>query len=316
MTLLRADPRSVWRRLLGIAFEDIGVGSSQAAMSATSLAARGKGRRDGWAAEAAMSACRLLAQAPKDRSADFLLLGALHAPALERARAECRALSPPDRLDIVADGSRPLAERAVGAWLASGLEVRGEQRVGPGDLNGLLRTYAELGAPHSLVEAVAIAARRTREPVTLFQPLLWLEAVKGATEIVDSPLPHSAIVNGIPVCALDKHTRLGQQAINRFGRENAAIARFVRDYLPGSRRDGALRLAVFYADGGLTRPVLRWAGAAALERLGLAGEFASVNVALPVGDDLIGLARENLAHLNAIRARLLTRLWLEQREAV
>jgi hypothetical protein len=101
-------------------------------------------------------------------------------------------------------------------------------------------------------------------------------------------LPHSAIVNGIPVCALDKHTRLGQQAINRFGRENAAIARFVRDHLPGSRRDGALRLAVFYADGGLTRPVLRWAGA----------------------------ARENLAHLNAIRARLLTRLWLEQREAV
>jgi hypothetical protein len=309
MRLLRADRGFVWRRLLGIAFEDIGLGSIRAVLSATSLAARVKGRSVSSAAQSAiLSVCSILARAPKDRSADVLLLGALNAPALEPTRRAFRALSLRGRLDVVADGSRPLPQRAVAAWLASGLEVRGEPRIGAGDLNGLLRTYADLGAPASLVEAVGVAARRTREPVTLFQPLLWLEAIKGPTTIVDSCLAQSALVNGIPIVALDMYTRLGQQAIHRLGRDNSLISCFVRDHLPGSRRDGALRLAVFYADGALTRPTRRWAGAAALERLGLAGEFARVNADPAIGDALIGLVRQELSHLNAIRAGLLTRL--------
>jgi hypothetical protein len=53
-------------------------------------------------------------------------------------------------------------------------------------------------------------------------------------------------------------TRLGRQAIKRFAQENAEIAQFLSKRGCASGDDGALRMAVFYADGALTRPTLRW----------------------------------------------------------
>ena len=46
----------------------------------------------------------------------------------------------------------------------------GEQRVGPGDLGALMRTYAELGVPERLLEAVAVAIKKAREPFVLLLP--------------------------------------------------------------------------------------------------------------------------------------------------
>jgi hypothetical protein len=51
-----------------------------------------------------------------------------------------------------------------------------------------------------------------------------------------------------------------------------------------------------------------------IEKLGVAADFSAINVAAAVGARLIGLVHENIAHLNAIRARLLTRDWLARRE--
>ena len=132
-TLYRADPRAVWRRLLIIAFEDVGIGAIEGVTSTAARVADAQMRREAGGDEAAfLATCRQLAEAPKDRSADLLFAAALHDPALEAVRAECRALSLPRRLDLVADRSRPLPERATAAWYASGVESRGERRVGVG----------------------------------------------------------------------------------------------------------------------------------------------------------------------------------------
>ena len=48
--------------------------------------------------------------------------------------------------------------------------------MGPGDLGALMRTYAELGVPERLLEAVAVAIKKAREPCPLLLPLLWLAA--------------------------------------------------------------------------------------------------------------------------------------------
>jgi hypothetical protein len=139
-------------------------------------------------------------------------------------------------------------------------------------------------------------------------------AAEGATSVVEHPLAQSGLVNGAPLYALDSHTRLGRQAIQRFGRENAEIAQFVARHAPASRDDSALRLAVFYADSALTRRRLHWEHSAMIEKLGVAADFSAINVAAAVGARLINLVHENIAHLNAIRARLLTRDWLARRQ--
>jgi hypothetical protein len=117
----------------------------------------------------------------------------------------------------------------------------------------------------------------------------------------------SGLINGVPLYALDRHTRLGRRAIGRFAQEDAEIAQFLteRDCDPGD--DGALRMAVFYADGALTRPTLRWRYSAELTAASIAADFHKVNVAASVGVELVELVAAHIAHLDAIRSQLLSR---------
>jgi replication-associated recombination protein RarA len=69
-TLYRYDPRSAWRRLLVIAYEDIGIGALGAVITTTLRSANAKAYREtGGDEAAALTISQMLAVAPKDRSA-------------------------------------------------------------------------------------------------------------------------------------------------------------------------------------------------------------------------------------------------------
>ena len=306
-TLYRHDPRAAWRRLVIIAYEDVGIGAPGAVSVATWLSGDANARRElGGDEAAALAISQILAKSPKDRGADLLFAVVLHDPALEIVRTQCRSLSIARRLEWVADPTLSLPERALAAWHSSGVESWGDRPVGPGDLGALMRTYADLGVPERLLEAVVHATKKTRAPFVLMLPLLWLAAADGETELVDAPLAPSGLFNGVPLYALDKHTRLGGEAIGRFARENREIAQFLTEHAPSSRQ-AALRMAVFYADSALTRPTLQWRQSAELAAAGTAADFHKVNVAPDVGAALIQLVSAQIADLNAIRAQVLSR---------
>ena len=307
-TLYQHDPNSTWRRLLIIACEDVGIGALGAVLMtarrcANVKALRAKGR-DG---AAALATAQMLAEAPKDRSADLLFTVVLRDPALETMRSNCRSVSVVRRLEFVADPTLSLPERALAVWHSSGIELRGEQRVGPGDLGALMRTYTELGVPERLLEAVVVAIKKAREPFILLLPLLWLAAAGSESELLDRAPAPSDLISGVPLYALDSHTRLGRQAIRRFAEENAEIAQFLTEHSCGSVDEGALCMAVFYADGALTRPTLQWRHSAELTAAGVAADFHGVHVAASVGAELVELVAAHIADLNAIRGRLLRR---------
>jgi hypothetical protein len=304
-TLYQYDPRSAWRRLLVIAYEDIGVGALDAVVTTTARGAKAR-REAGGDEAAALQTSQMLATAAKDRSADLMFAIVLHHPALKSARSRLRSVSVDRRLEWVADPTLSCCERALAAWHSSGVEERGEPRVGPGDLGGLMRTYAVLGVPEPLLEVVRLALKKTRAPFVLMLPLLWLEAAEGEIELVDSLLPPSGLINGVPLCAIDKHTRLGRQAIGRFARENAEIAQFLKKHARGSR-DAALGMAVFYADGALTRPTLQWRQSAEFTAAGVAADFHKVKVGASVGVELVELVTAHIADLDAIRLQMLSR---------
>ncbi len=244
-TLYRHEPRSAWRRLLIVACEDAGIGAVDAVIATTLRSANAKACSElGGDEAAALATAQMLAQAPKDRSADMLFTAAQHDPALEIIRARCRSAPVAQRLEFVVEPTLSSPERAVAAWHSSGVESRAERRVGRGDLDALMRTYARLGVPERLIEAVALALRKTHEPIALFLPLLWLSAAGGETGFVDSPLAPSGLIDGVPLYALDKHTRLGRQAIGRFARENAEIARFLTERTAPARERCAWRFSM------------------------------------------------------------------------
>ena len=137
-------------------------------------------------------------------------------------------------------------------------------------------------------------------------PLLWLAADGSKTELLESPLTPSSLINGVPLYALDRHTRLGRQAIRLFSRESVEIAQFLTERGCGSGDSGALRMAVFYADGALTRPTFWWRHSAELTAIGRAADFRKVDVAAGVGAELVQLVAAHITQLNAIRSRLLS----------
>ena len=75
---------------------------------------------------------------------------------------------------MVGDSTSSLPTRVIATWYASGVEWGRERRIGLGDLGGLMGAFRELGVPSDLVTATHIAATRTREPIVLMTPLLWL----------------------------------------------------------------------------------------------------------------------------------------------
>jgi MgsA AAA+ ATPase C terminal len=118
-----------WRRLLIIAFEDIGAADTDAVVETVAIATTPKwrSRRGEWRTLAYV--ITRLAEAPKDRSADYLISTAESHPSLGSVRERLLKASTEDRLRIVADPSQQLPVRALAAWFSSGIEAYNGLRI-------------------------------------------------------------------------------------------------------------------------------------------------------------------------------------------
>lgn len=305
LTFYHHRKSALWRRLMVIAFEDVGAGSADAlAMTVAAGTDPAFRKNSGGDVALALHLARLLAEAPKDRSADYLICGARGHPRLEGARNEYGSLPMPQRLRGVIT-AEALPRRALAAWFASGIEWGRDRQVGPGDLPGLMDAFRQLGVPQELVEATRIAAVRTREPITVMVPLVWVAAHQTyAPAVEELDLPSSPNVAEIPLYALDMHTRVGREAIGRFARENDAMRGILERWVPERCRRETAMIAAFYADAAPLKRRLKWSGSAALESYGIETDFLKVAAPAEAHQPLLTAARENLAHLNAIRAEV------------
>ncbi len=301
--LWQTDRAVAWKLLLGIAFEDVGVGSVDAVI-ATAMACSAKWRKVvGGDAAVAVAVARMLASAPKNRGTDHLGTAAAGHPDLADFRTLLRTLAIPHVLGMVKDTSLPLVERATAAWNASGVDLWPNRRVGPGDLPALLATYRDLGAPDAVLQATAMALRKVREPIIVMFPLMVMAAKQGG--IVDKPLAAISMAGDVPLCALDVFTRLGKTAIAQFATTTPSICAALNDLLPYRLWAKATGFAVFYAEGGLINHRLEWPGGDAIERLCIEAELLPIGFPAACITDFISLVQTELPRLNAIRMDLL-----------
>jgi hypothetical protein len=222
VTLYEQDRRSLWRRLMVIAFEDVGAGSTDAAIQTVAA-----GIAPSWRATAggdltvALYLCGVLAEAPKDRSTDYLICAAKDHPDLEAARERCGGQPMSTLMELAANVDMPLAQRATAVWYASGIDTESEKSVSYGNLAAMFDLFRRLGVPLALGVAAGMSVKRLREPITLLVPLVWSAAQPGDHPTVrEMPVPPATAVDGLPLYALDKHTRLGKRAIEQFVRQN------------------------------------------------------------------------------------------------
>lgn len=296
---------ATWRRLAVTGCEDVGVASIPAVVATINaafdpdLVAQ---RRDlGWL----LTAVRNLAAAPKDRSGDLLASVIHHHPSLDDVRGEIGAMPVSRRIELAADPLADFYHRAVASWFASGIEWGYERRVGKGDLPALLAAFADLGSPSAWLQVVQLAARRTREPLTVMLPLLWLELSRTAGEVVRCSVPATREVGCLPLYCLDKHTRAGKAALHQFARENAEVRRVLQMHVPKRNASSVVCWAAFHADGSSLTERLTWLRGTEIERLGIEADLLQAGIP-PGGIEAIrDVIEANLDHLNDIRERLL-----------
>jgi hypothetical protein len=308
LTFLSLKGSAIWRRLMIIAFEDVGAGCPDAVIQTVAACSDpGVRKSAGGNVAVALRLAQLLAAAPKDRSPDYIFCAAKDHPIMGVTRHACDASSLSHRLAEVARPSLALPERAAYAWYASGIECGRERRVGKGDLPALLQICRDLGAPDQLVGSTEVAAMRTREPITVMVPLVWLEAHASPVTVSETIVPPTRLADGVPMYALDKHTRLGRDAIRRFAHENDAVREVLEHHVPKHARREAAYMAAFYADAVPVAKRLVWEGTKKVEALGAEADMFKVGVPVEGIQPLLEAFRGNLDHLDKLRAEVFIR---------
>src|ERR1035437_2289598 len=164
-TLLRDAPEKLWRRIGGLAFEEIGLADTSVTELATATLG-GKRSRESLGGEwrVASTVVKLAARAAKDRAADDLLMTAELHPTFTEARRELAAMSTRKLLALII-GGEPLPVQALACWFAIGTDRRPSPRLSyrRGDPQAVFDALNEAGYPHALVETAREGFRRTRE---------------------------------------------------------------------------------------------------------------------------------------------------------
>jgi hypothetical protein len=303
LTFLAQRGSAIWRRFIVIAFEDVGAGSADVvAMTVAASTDASWRKKSGGDAVVASHLARLLAEAPKSRSAEHLITSSDQHPSLEQERRVVSTSSIADNLADVADKSNSLTHRALAAWCVSGIGWEREKAPGS-NLPALLDTFRQLGVPDELVAATGIAATKSREPITLMVPLIWLMAHDAQTPtVVEAAVPGTIVLDGVSMCALDKHTRVGQEAIRSLVKYNGEIRDCLAKFVAPAGWNAAAYMAAFYADAAPLASKLSWDGADQLEAMGTETDLLLSGVTPEGVVPLLKVFRENVDHLNKLRA--------------
>ncbi len=309
LSFLKVRGNALWRRFLTIAFEDVGAASAASVIRTVIACDSPQWRKNvGGDFKVAAFLARILAQAPKDRTSDYLICAAQRHPSLDTMREFSGTLSSEQRPYLVMEEeSFSLPQRAVLAWHASGIGWVGAETGKDSTMTALLDAFCRMRVPKTLAHVSCFAAERAKLPICIMVPLIWGAIFKKEQPTVeDMPVPASPVVGDIPLYALDKHTRLGKQAIRRFARENDAVRSLLEEFVPEYRQQEAACVSVFYGDAMPIAHRLIWSQTHEMETLGLESDLLRDGVPMEGIVPLIKAVRENLDHLNDIRARIFT----------
>lgn len=306
-TLHRQRGTGIWRRCLLIACEDVGIGDLDLVRHATLMTlGRDMRRPFGEDADVLIDLVRRLAEAPKDRSPDYLICTAIQHPDFEQEREAVAQMSTPQQIAVAVDPNQPVITRAIAMWHASGVNGGGPKIVGTGHLPRLLDAFDQRGFPDPLASIIETAARKCREPIVVMLPLLWklVQESGKTTAVEDNPVPPAPTCHGVPAPTFDKHTRLGKAAMRRFIREVPAVDAVLARYVPDFRAQATVEMAGFCVDAVPIARRLQWSRSHELEAIGFEADMMKIGCPREGIQPILDVVRAHLDQLNAIRCRL------------
>jgi len=213
--LLKVDPQRLWRRLMTVALEDIGIASTEIAAELVAIAALPVARRLVGSNEVAIDiAVQRTCAAVKDRSGDHF--GSLEQQVLAQWRNCLKPTSVDAYLAALFASNTAWQRRLCAAVLLSDpSRERASQR-----LEAFGRTtdsFVRCGAPLHLIAACEVYTARARDRLPVFVLLAWcLWHTDGASRaMAPHTLPEPDWLDQLPGYAFDPiRTRLGRRAVD------------------------------------------------------------------------------------------------------
>jgi hypothetical protein len=297
--------KAAWRRLLVVAFEDVGIGDTSLVRHVTELACAHLSKSGGDIGFGHLkTTTELMCAAAKNRGTDHLTCSAASLLLRRALRPDPASPTMGEVIEIAADPGRSLVDRAIPLVDTSGLG----QTMFVGSLSARLKALGGFipAEAADLIDASISAFAVLRGTFVLTLPLLIAaKAEDGLRPIIsDGDCVEPEWIDGLPSYVFDKHTALGKRAISIFARENADLANELSQYVIPENHAAVARMAAFYVDGVPLARELRWSGSIALERKGLEADMAKAGCP-PCGiDPIISCVGRNLDHLNDIRSNL------------
>lgn len=300
-TLMQYAPEKLWRRLGGIAFEDIGI----ADIEAISLTVAGlSGRR--WRAEiggewvVAQHLVKRLARAPKCRAVDDLFMLVERDPRYCKLRLELASSSMVESMELLRNGTT-LEERALAIWSSNAFLREGHSKRSSRDPFQLFEHFKLQGVPPEVVAICEQGYRKTRETLPLMFSLIY-QNKPTTVDVMDDPLPEERIVHGVPMFAVDYFCREGREAYRQFLRTDCVTAKWINAHVPLRNQIAFIGMLVFAVEGGQMRKRYRW---------GLADRFRDTwqrecqGRYCPDATEVMALLRQDLDVLNTVRSKCL-----------
>ena len=300
-TLLRDAPERLWRRLGCIAFEDIGV-ADIACLGLVTTALTGKAFRKRLGGEWAVASLIIqrMADAPKNRSADDLLMTIAGLPSLTLYRDDFARMSD-DQLRQIALGCSDLHKRGLALWYLVGTKrcLSPNLTPRPGNVDFAFDVLTEHGVSPSMTQIARQGFRKTGEILAPLTALLTLvNGIRGDVAHNDN-MPATRLAGAVPCYALDTYTREGKQTFSRFLKTNAGTTDWILENLPNRGRGTFLGELVFRIEGGCLAN--RWAGDAA-DHLREQYELGCLGVTAEQAKQVLALMRGDMHILDRIRA--------------
>jgi hypothetical protein len=308
-TLYRQRGNAIWRRLVTIAFEDVGIAEPELVAELTKLATDKALRAViGEDIELILDLSSRLATAPKDRSADYLFCGALKLPAGQSERERLTNIVMDERIAIAADPSQPLMRRAVATLANCTVDGAGLKSTSNPALEQLLDLLQD-DCPSPVHDACALAAKKGSDAIVLMVPLLWSVVSREVAPLTieDCAVPSAEMIGRLPLYTFDKHTSAGKQAITLFAQENREVREVLSRHVPQIAAREVALIAAFYADAMPVARRLNWSQSHSLEALGLKADMGGAGCPESGITLVMESVIRNLDHLNDVRRRLVLR---------
>jgi hypothetical protein len=302
-TLLLDAPDRLWRRLGGIAFEDIG-NASVDTVGLVTAALGGKRMRASLGGEWSTASFLVneLTGSPKSRASDdLLMIGEAH-PSLVDLRREYATMHTRELVQIVT-GPAPIIERGLALRFAVGNGGRASAHMPArkGEPQAAFDWLCEAGLPHTVVAIAREGYRRTAEALC---PLVALLAGEKQPDVLatDDLLPPETTIGEVPSWSIDTYTREGRRSFASFLRLDCPAAVWVRNRVTPARRVEFLGGIVFRVEGQCLARRVRTPLGDALRR---AYEVDCAGSECSDATEVMELVRADVPALNATRAEVM-----------